>query len=232
MRELHDNGRPDRLPHGHSHGTRRDGDLVVKDFSGPDAPTRARREAGVLRAVAPVLPVPTLKHAEGNVVTTGYVEGRHGQDLLGPDTAAGVLASSGRMLARVHGVPVAAVAPRHHGPGVLVHGDFGPQNLLFGVGDLSVVAVLDWEWAHIGDPVEDLAWCEWMVRTHHPDCVDALPHLYYGYGAAMPPWQRRHAAMVAKCRALHRYAVERKDGTASQWQRRIAVTSAWQNPGR
>jgi hypothetical protein len=23
--------------------------------------------------------------------------------------------------------------------------------------------VLDWEWAHRGEPVEDLAWCEWIV---------------------------------------------------------------------
>ena len=37
-----------------------------------------------------------------------------------------------------------------------------------------VTAVLDWEFAHLGDPVEDLAWCEWLVRTHHPEHVGAL----------------------------------------------------------
>ena len=38
----------------------------------------------------------------------------------------------------------------------LVHGDFKANNLLFGDGALS--AVIDWEMAHLGDPLEDLAW--------------------------------------------------------------------------
>jgi aminoglycoside phosphotransferase (APT) family kinase protein len=44
----------------------------------------------------------------------------------------------------------AAVTP------VLVHGDYRHGNLV--VGAQGVHAVLDWELAHIGDPVEDLAW--------------------------------------------------------------------------
>jgi len=43
-----------------------------------------------------------------------------------------------------------AVAP------VLVHGDYRHGNLI--IGAQGVHAVLDWELAHIGDPVEDLAW--------------------------------------------------------------------------
>lgn len=38
----------------------------------------------------------------------------------------------------------------------LVHGDAGPGNFAFD-GD-EVTAVLDWELAHLGDPMEDLAW--------------------------------------------------------------------------
>ena len=41
-------------------------------------------------------------------------------------------------------------------PLVLVHGDFRIGNLL--VTPEELVAVLDWEFAHIGDPREDLAW--------------------------------------------------------------------------
>jgi aminoglycoside phosphotransferase (APT) family kinase protein len=41
-------------------------------------------------------------------------------------------------------------------PPVLVHGDFRIGNLL--VTPEELVAVLDWEFAHIGDPREDLAW--------------------------------------------------------------------------
>lgn len=39
---------------------------------------------------------------------------------------------------------------------VLVHGDFKANNLL--CDREEVTAVIDWEMAHIGDPVEDLAW--------------------------------------------------------------------------
>ncbi|HZU78638.1 MAG TPA: phosphotransferase family protein [Acidimicrobiales bacterium] len=43
------------------------------------------------------------------------------------------------------------------GPQVVVHGDFRTGNLLVGP-DGSIRAVLDWELAHRGDPLEDLAW--------------------------------------------------------------------------
>lgn len=41
-------------------------------------------------------------------------------------------------------------------PDRLVHGDFRNGNLM--VGPAGLVAVLDWELAHLGDPVEDLGW--------------------------------------------------------------------------
>jgi aminoglycoside phosphotransferase (APT) family kinase protein len=48
-------------------------------------------------------------------------------------------------------VPPPAARPR------LVHGDFRNGNLMFRPQE-GVVAVLDWELAHIGDPMEDLGW--------------------------------------------------------------------------
>lgn len=39
----------------------------------------------------------------------------------------------------------------------LVHGDFRNGNIMFDAID-GVVAVLDWELAHIGDPIEDMGW--------------------------------------------------------------------------
>ena len=41
-------------------------------------------------------------------------------------------------------------------PSVLVHGDFRLGNLM--IDETGLVAVLDWELAHIGDPREDIAW--------------------------------------------------------------------------
>lgn len=50
----------------------------------------------------------------------------------------------------------------------LVHGDFRVGNFIFGPGGL--LAVLDWELAHIGDPMEDLGWLcvrSWRFGNDH-----------------------------------------------------------------
>jgi hypothetical protein len=46
--------------------------------------------------------------------------------------------------------------PSYDGPVVLVQGDTGPGNFLYD-GD-HVTAIVDWELAHLGDPMEDLGW--------------------------------------------------------------------------
>lgn len=46
--------------------------------------------------------------------------------------------------------------PPREGRSVLLHGDFGFHNFLFDDGQLT--AVLDWEFAHIGDPAEELGY--------------------------------------------------------------------------
>lgn len=49
----------------------------------------------------------------------------------------------------------------------IVHGDFRAGNFLFDEDDVS--AVLDWELAHVGDPVEDLAWFTSRVNRASAD---------------------------------------------------------------
>ena len=45
---------------------------------------------------------------------------------------------------------------------VLCHGDVGPGNFLHDSG--RVTALLDWEFSHLGDPMDDLGW--WVFRGH------------------------------------------------------------------
>ncbi|AWK76547.1 hypothetical protein CBI38_34845 (plasmid) [Rhodococcus oxybenzonivorans] len=63
---------------------------------------------------------------------------------------------------------------RSHAPAAdrvgVVHGDFKANNLLFGSD--GRVTVLDWELAHLGDPLEDLAWT--MLWTTSFDLVGGL----------------------------------------------------------
>lgn len=48
------------------------------------------------------------------------------------------------------------------GPPVWVHGDVGFHNILMEGG--RIVAVVDWEFAHAGDPAEDLSYCRPAVE--------------------------------------------------------------------
>jgi aminoglycoside phosphotransferase (APT) family kinase protein len=61
--------------------------------------------------------------------------------------------------------------PDYDGPVVLVQGDTGPGNFLYEGG--RVTAVLDWELAHWGDPMDDIAWLSLRTVqdtfTHFPD---------------------------------------------------------------
>jgi aminoglycoside phosphotransferase (APT) family kinase protein len=100
-------------------------------------------------------------------------------------------------LHRSHGVarPVFELALqwlRLHAPAdaskpVLVHGDFRNGNLM--VDEAGLVGVLDWELAHLGDPMEDLGWL--CVNAWRFGCND-LPvggfgtreELFEGYAAA------------------------------------------------
>ena len=54
--------------------------------------------------------------------------------------------------------------PRPSGPPTIVHGDLRSGNIL--AADGRLLAILDWEMAHIGDPMEDLAWAADPLWAH------------------------------------------------------------------
>ncbi len=54
--------------------------------------------------------------------------------------------------------------PDVDGPVVLVQGDTGPGNFLYADG--KVTGVIDWELAHLGDPMDDIAWLSWRATQH------------------------------------------------------------------
>jgi len=55
--------------------------------------------------------------------------------------------------------------PDDAGPPVLVQGDTGPGNFMYVGG--RVTAVVDWELAHLGDPMDDIAWLS-LRATQEP----------------------------------------------------------------
>ena len=217
------------LKHGYTNATTTDGRTVVKRYLGPDAEhPPAQRGHGADRAWPGSLPVPPIVAEADGEITLGLVAGRPGQELLEEQPeqvlyAVGRLARGSRRWSCRRSPPW---TPPPTGT-VLVHGDFGPQNLLLDPTTVEPTALVDWEFAHIGDPVEDLAWAEWIVRTHHPQLVPALPALFDGYGSE-PPWPVRHESMLEKCRWLLGFARRWPDPTArpawSSGSDRLAAT--------
>jgi aminoglycoside phosphotransferase (APT) family kinase protein len=218
------------MPHSYTNHTTRDGMVVTKSFLGPDASRRCAREADVLSALAGLVPVPPVLGRSGTRLRLGLMSGVHGQELIDAGRAGPVLRACGQMLRRIHAIDPkqARAGDKRDDSAVLVHGDYGPNNVLLDAAAVEVIAVVDWEWAHAGDRVEDLAWCEWIVRMHHPRHVGALSSLFDAYGSS-PAWTTRQEAMVAQCRALLALCERWEPGGegVSLWQHRLQVTESW-----
>ena len=219
------------LPHGYTHDTRSDGSIAVKRYQGQYAKARRSTERLVLSRMADgVVPLPGLIDEPPGALCMRHVSGVHGQELIQAGHAAAVLRSCGQTLRQVQSVVASTVFDETSvvSSAVVVHGDYGPHNMIFNPVTFATAAVLDWEWAHVGDPVEDLARCEWIIRMHHPEVVDQLESLFMGYGNR-PSWSRRQAAMLAKCRSM--LALPRPGGTAAsgslRWRQNIEVTGSW-----
>ncbi|MDT0269063.1 phosphotransferase [Streptomyces sp. DSM 44915] len=219
------------LRHGYTNRTVSDGAVVEKTYEGPDAELRLRRERTLLTRLQGQLPVPPVHGATTNTLTLGFVTGTPGQELLAAGRPEEVLASCGNLLRRIHTTAPAELPTDALGAGnVLVHGDFGPNNVLLDPNTCDITAVVDWEFAHLGDPVEDLAWCEWIVRTHHPECRHALGHFFRAYGEPVPPWPARRAAMLTRCEELRQFCDrwEPNGPGVRQWRERGTTTAGWQ----
>lgn len=217
------------LPHGYTNRTLGDGGRVVKTYQGPDAAARLLREHRALLALAGTLPVPTVLDAGPGSLTLSHLPGVHGQDLIDEGHATEVLQSCARLLRRLQEIPASEVGFAAAPGQVLVHGDFGPNNILLDPTTFAVTGLLDWEFTHAGDRIEDLAWCEWIIRAHHPTHRLALADFHAAYGRPVPPWPTRQATLLARCRELEDFCRRwEPDGPGvRQWQDRAADVARW-----
>jgi hypothetical protein len=219
----------DRLPHGYTNCTRLADGQVEKIYDGPRRWANASRELACLVGLADLLPVAAVVEHDLSVprLTLGLLPGRHGQELIAEGHTPSVLRLTGEALVALQRVSPTTV-PGLSGEGsVVVHGDFGPQNMLFDVNADRVTGVLDWESAHVGSPIEDLAWAEWIVRMHHPEAVDALDALFEA-AQQRPPWAQRQAAMLHQIEGLIRYCESAgMVRSAANWHDRRRRTETW-----
>ena len=219
----------EHLPHGYTNLTRRVADRIEKRYEGVDAIARADREFTSLTGLHGSYPVPEVLHFDSSVpsLLLREVVGRHGQELIDQGHSAVILRVTGTQLAELQAIDP-CVVPGLDGKGeVIVHGDFGPQNILYSFDLTHVAGVVDWEMTHIGSPIEDLAWSEWIIRMHHPDAQADLPELFAASGLTFH-WSERQDWMLRQCRNYLDYceASELKAG-AAEWKRRLDATERW-----
>ncbi len=192
---------------------------VTKVHGGTGGADRAATSAAALaHAAANGLQVPELLDHDGSTVVTRIVpDVVTGAAMLttSPSTVLHAIGSIARQLHALHPPPAFDLPAT--GPAAWVHGDLCPVNLLFG-DDHVLRAVVDWEDSHLGDPLVDLAWTEWLVRTWHHDAVETLPVLYAAWSRRTPDEGARRAAM-ATCLRRHRA----RDEQATDWDAHLAA---------
>ena len=91
--------------------------------------------------------------------------------------------------------------PDPDGPVALVHGDAGPGNFLFEHGRMT--ALIDWELAHLGDPMEDLAWLSMRcVMEPVPDFLACLREYERQAGSPVDPARIRYHRVFVSTRVV------------------------------
>ncbi len=119
------------------------------------------------------------------------------------------------------GTPVAELAlalrwlrsnmPAYDGRAVLVQGDTGPGNFMFD-GD-RVSAIVDWELAHPGDPMDDLAWVSLRsTQEPFPDLAERFDEYERASGHAIDLDRIRYYRVLAEAKiAAMGHGVRRLD---------------------
>ncbi len=159
--------------------------IVSGEAFAPVRPRLAGQAGAALARIhrVPIVALPTLPFLDAAATLAQYETIFRRTGACRP-----VLEWAFRVLARDIPLPVAPV---------LVHGDFRIGNLIVDAG-IGLVAVLDWELSHLGDPAEDLGWLcvnSWRFGAVEREAggVGSLADLLAGYEAAggrAPPLQR------------------------------------------
>jgi aminoglycoside phosphotransferase (APT) family kinase protein len=203
---------------------------VIKRYHGPGALHRWQTEISALTGLKGFLPVPAILECKQDLeVRMAHISGKRAAEMLAEGILPGVLSSAGKLLAKIQQFPVQELHGTLTGNGrVLSHGDFSLFNILLEPNTKQITAMLDWEWSHLGDPVEDAAWMEWTVRLSYGKYAKELPAFYEAYGE-IPDWQSRKEVMIMQCQRYLEFARmlgERKN--IQQWQNRLQITKRMQ----
>lgn len=179
-------------------------------------PARHETEVRALRALAGSgLPVPDLVDVRPGSILMTVMPGVR-LDEVGADERLRGLGDSAALLRRLHvlrplpglgtppddalivqryldarGPSLPLTVPRSSGS-AFCHGDWTDGNLL--ACDGVVTAVVDWEAAHVGDPVRELSRAAWAASRKDPRAYDVLIEAYGADPVEVAGWNAIHAA--------------------------------------
>jgi len=86
-------------------------------------------------------------------------------------------------------LPLVVLPPHDH---VFCHGDWTSGNLL--AIDGTITAVIDWEAAHLGDPLRELSRAAWGAARDDPRSLDVMVEAYGADRGLVQAWSAIHAA--------------------------------------
>jgi aminoglycoside phosphotransferase (APT) family kinase protein len=107
--------------------------------------------------------------------------------------------------------------PDYDGRPVLVQGDTGPGNFMYEGG--RVTAVVDWELAHLGDPMDDIAWlCLRATQEPLPDLPALLREYEALSGTEIDEGRVRYYEVMAetKLQVMAHWPTPHRDGDAER----------------
>ena len=150
---------------------------ILRDDAYADARTRLAAQAGTIAARIHAVPTDDLPELPVSGAADQIAQYRDLLDAFGEPHPAFELGLKW----------LAEFVPERAGAPALVHGDYRNGNFVVDAG--GIASVLDWELAHLGDPIEDLGWlCVKSWRFGVPERVvggfGALADLLDAYEAA------------------------------------------------
>lgn len=125
---------------------------------------------------------------------------------------------------RVVEAALGTIASRQTKATTFVHGDFAPINVVLAT-DGTIRALLDFEYARVGSPLEDVAWWGWVVRYHHPEAWAAAWPRFCEAAGVDPVAEAAEVAAFAVSELVRRASAASDERSRHGWLERIARTA-------
>jgi Phosphotransferase enzyme family len=180
----------------------RAGNSVIKKYL--HNPNGQRRELFILQSLKSLRIPEILNSDNSNELHLKYIHGLNGKEAIESGYAKEVLLEMGRFLRELQNIEISTVSGQIPGNGsVICHGDFAHYNSILSTDGSNLLTIVDWEACCIGDPVMDIAWCEFQFLRQFPNQKWVLQELFKGFGST-PTFEQRENSIQGRLKYLQK----------------------------